>query len=172
MWDLYWYVLFKYNLYRVYICKAYALWFILENLKVKSDYAPFWLFTLSLDCYLRVRCCLVPYPHAAHHHVPECCVLVLVNISVELTEECPNALKHLSWKLFAVVGRSYIYWRSNYRHCKVQIRATLFNRHNLPVLVRRLHLKLPVLWLLLPHRQCWLMQLLRLVPQSHTGWWC
>jgi hypothetical protein len=42
---------------------------------------------LSLERYPSVRYYLVPHPHAAHHHVPESCLLVLVNISVELTHQ-------------------------------------------------------------------------------------
>ena len=67
------------------ICKACELWIILENLKCNSNYAPFCLYKLSLECYPSVSLYPVPHRHAAHRHVPEGCVLVLVNISVELT---------------------------------------------------------------------------------------
>jgi len=148
------------------------VWIILENLKRNSDHALFCLYTLSLECYPSIRCYSVRHPHAAHHHVPECCVLVLVNISVELTEECPNILKCLRWKLFAVVTFTDVRITG---HCKVQIRATLFNRQILPVplhVQQILPMIMPMLLLLpLSHRQCRLMQLLRPLPRSHTGWW-
>jgi hypothetical protein len=67
------------------ICEACALWLILENLKGYSNYAPFWLFTLSMEHDVHVRCYSVHQPHAVHHHVPEGCVLVLVHILLELT---------------------------------------------------------------------------------------
>ena len=71
--------------FTVYICKACGLWIIIENLKCNSEYAPFCLYTLSSERYLSLSCYSEPHPHAAHRHVPEGCVLVLVNISVELT---------------------------------------------------------------------------------------
>ena len=50
-----------------------------------SAYAAFWLLTPSLDRDLSVRLYSVPHRRAAHHHVPEGCVLVLVSILLELT---------------------------------------------------------------------------------------
>jgi len=62
------------------ICKACALRIIVENLNGNFEYTPFCLYTLSLERYSSVRSCSVHHPYAPHHHVPEDCVLVLVNI--------------------------------------------------------------------------------------------
>jgi len=164
-----------------YIRKACGLWFILENLKGNSNCAPFWLFTPSLDCLPSVRCYSVPHPQCCTPSCPRrLCACFSKHFGGTDTPECPNVVKRLRWKLFAVVGCSYIYRYSNCGHCKVQIHATLFNRQILPVLLHlqqklpvllRLQQKLPMLPLPLLHRQCHLMELLRLVPRSNTCWW-
>ena len=82
----YYYALLKYAHYRVYIQSMCVIYYFRE-FEDMSAYAAFWLFTPSLDRDLSLRLYSVPHRHAAHRHVPGGCMLVLVNIAVELTHQ-------------------------------------------------------------------------------------